>query len=180
MGGVKRICTWCGVSLDGGNSADDSTAQISHGICAECVRSFFSTKRYPPLDFLDSLEAPVLVMDADAVVLEANARARAVLGKDAPAIVGYRGGDVIECVLSKLPGGCGLQEHCKTGCIIRRSVSRTASTGFGVTNALSIHQVQTPAGVQERLIAISTEKVAEMVLLRIDSVTGADEIEGAR
>jgi len=131
-------------------------------------------------DFLDSLEAPVLVMDANAVVLEANARARAVLGKDTPAIVGQRGGDVIACAHSKLPGGCGLQGHCQTACVIRRSIGSTVSMGIGVRNALSFHQIQTPEGMREMHFAISTEKVGEVVLLRIDSVSGGEEIENAR
>jgi len=180
MVGIKRVCAWCGVSLEGGSTADGSDALISHGICARCVRDFFSTKTISLADFLDGLDAPVLVVDTDVVVLEANTRARAILGKDAPAVKGYRGGDVIECTFSKLPGGCGLQEHCMTGCVIRRSVGSTASTGIGVREAISFHQVRTPMGIQERHFTISTEKVGEMVLLRIEAVMGTDEIEGAR
>jgi PAS domain-containing protein len=58
-------------------------------------------------EFLETLEAPVIVVDAEAVVLEANSRAHNLLGKDRRQVAGRRSGEIIECANSRLPGGCG-------------------------------------------------------------------------
>lgn len=95
--------------------------------------------------------------------------ARDILQKDLPEIEGLPGGVVFECVFAKLPDGCGKTIHCD-GCTIRNTVMNTFMTGES--------HLKVPAGLSwgstenqiELQFFISTEKVKEVVFLRIDNV----------
>jgi len=86
-----------------------------------------------------------------------------------PSIDGFRGGDVFECAYSKLPKGCGKTIHC-VACTLRNTITDTFNTGN--------NHIRTPAYLtqgtfddnQAIKILISTEKFADVVLLRIDKV----------
>lgn len=120
--------------------------------------------------FLNQLEAPTILVDEDTRVLEANDEALHVLGKSRDDVVGYRGGDILECAHALLPGGCGRTVHC-AGCEMRRSVTHTYTTGVGVDHHVAF--IRQPARTghaapADREITISTEKVGGLVLLRLD------------
>jgi hypothetical protein len=87
---------------------------------------------------------------------------------------GKRGGDVIECELSRTPEGCGSTEHCQSGCVIRRSVNHTFNTGEGLQRQHAQQMLITASGVRETKLVISTEKVGELIMLRIDEFDGSD------
>jgi len=143
--------------------------EITHGICPDCVSNLEFQSGTDLKDFLDSLAIPVLVVSRAGVVETANKKAGVVLGKDVPAIMGARPGDVFECANARLPEGCG-RTICCSGCAIRRSVQDTYATGR------SLHRV--PASLRHggsehsaRIhMHISTEKAGEVVLLRIDDI----------
>jgi hypothetical protein len=96
-----------------------------------------------------------------------NEEALRFTGADPDEIGGKLLGDVFECANATLPGGCGRTVHC-SGCAIRKAVEQTWETGTP--------QVRVPATLQARdatalpvvALEISTEKVGEQVLLRID------------
>jgi hypothetical protein len=76
---------------------------------------------------------------------------------------------VLECAYARLPGGCGNTEHCKA-CTIRRTITTTHATGDGKVNVPAYQDIVTPGGIREVRFLISTEKVGNFVLLRIDEV----------
>jgi hypothetical protein len=165
---MKVICAWCHQELKAGHQiADDPGSEISHGICPSC-KDYFLSGRRPTLDeFLNQLAVPVV--DAQGVVLLANQHALDILGKDPSKVQGYRGGDAMECGYSRLPGGCGKTEHCKA-CTIRNSVMETFSTGRSLLRVPACLNRRTDDGTVRIRFLISTQKVDDTVLLRIDQV----------
>jgi PAS domain-containing protein len=166
----RRICAWCGAALDPQSASLEADAPVTHGICPSCVVGMRMERAHSLPDFLERLDGPVMLVDGDGVALEANSRAYAVLGKERPRVAGHRGGEVIDCLYADLPGGCGASEHCRTGCVIRRSVTHTVTTGQPVVRATAEQQVHSPEGNRLKRFLISTEQVAGMVLLRIDDI----------
>ncbi len=171
---VKRICAWCGAELGTITSEDIGQTPITHGICPSCAEKVLAFERRSLNEFLETLEGAVIMVDDDGVVLDANSLARKVVKKDQEAVRGKRAGDIIECQYSRSPGGCGSTEHCQTGCVIRRAFNHTFSTGEGVERRPASQTLFTPLGVKETQFVISTEKLGDVVMLRIDEVDGTD------
>ena len=165
---MKVICAWCHQELKTAPShTDDSGPKVSHGVCPSCKDYFLSGKR-PSLDeLLGRLAVPVLVVDSEGAIVLANQHALDVLEKDLDSVQGYKGGDVMECAYARLPGGCGKTEHCKA-CTIRNNVMETFSTGQGLYRVPAY--LNRWVGNEKIRIEflISTEKVDDTVLLRID------------
>jgi len=165
---MSRTCAWCKAELP----ADDDVLDraITRRFCAAC-REYFSSPRgrISLPQYLNELGAPILVMDDDVRVLGFNEPARALLGYRVEGCVGRYGGDVLECAYARLPGGCGNTEHCKA-CAIRRTVTNTYTTGDSKHNVPAYQDIVTPTGTREIRFLISTEKVGNFVLLRIDEI----------
>jgi hypothetical protein len=120
--------------------------------------------------FLDTIDAPVLVVDGDVRVISANRPALLALKKEYEEIEDKLGGEVIECEYSHLPGGCGKTPHC-TGCQIRMNVNHTRATGEPLTRVKACQHTMTSTGRTLVDFYISTEKLGDgTVLLRIDDV----------
>ncbi len=173
---MRRVCAWCKTDLASTDSdTHDPDEPITHGVCAPCsVRILSQMGMGTPLQkFLDELGAPILVTVSDVRAFTANKRAREILGKDLDQIEGEKGGDVIECIYSKLPGGCGNTVHCK-GCTIRNAATETLATGRSAVRVPAYQDIDTPDGVRPMRFLVSTEKVGEFVLLRIDDVAPGD------
>ncbi|MCP4379233.1 MAG: hypothetical protein GY794_24055 [bacterium] len=119
------------------------------------------------MDFLDYLDIPVLLIESEPRSLTANEPARKLLGKGSHDIDGLRGGEAIECVHASSPDGCGQTEHCKS-CTIRNTVRETFETGKSFLHVKAYPDIQVGQGVKKMELEISTEKVADVVLLRID------------
>jgi PAS domain-containing protein len=167
---MKVICAWCHQELEADpQHAGDRGTEISHGICPSCKDYFLSSRR-PTMDqFLDRLAVPVLVVDPQGGILFANKHALELLGKDLEGVRGYRGGDAMECGYARLPGGCGKTEHCKA-CTIRNSVMETFSTGRSLLHVPAYLNRRTDDGTARIRFLISTQKVEDTVLLRVDQV----------
>jgi PAS domain-containing protein len=166
---MKKVCAWCEDVIGPASPADTSPDEVTHGICPACKERFFDTNDGNLDGFLNRLGAPVLVLTAKQTVLAANDRALALLGKDRVEMVGAKTGDVVECSHAKLPGGCGRVVHCKA-CTIRNSVIETFSTGRSLTNVPAHISVSPASTTPPVRFLISTEKVNDIVLLRIDDV----------
>jgi len=160
--------------MRGEETGDDSERPISHGICDRCLTAQLLELSEPLPAFLDRLRAPVLVVDDDVGVLTANASACLLLGRSRESMRGYRGGDLIECVHARKPGGCGLQACCAS-CTIRRSVTETHETGAPVVGRPAFPDVQQGQQTVTVTMRISTEKAGDCVLLRIDEIGPAPE-----
>jgi PAS domain-containing protein len=123
--------------------------------------------------FLDGLGVPVLLVDPEGNIKTASRDARKILSKDLPEIEGYRPGEVFECANAMLPGGCGKTSHC-SGCAIRRTVTDTFETGKSHEKVKAYLKQETGGARQRLSLLISTEKVGEVVLLRIDEMRVED------
>ncbi|MGE5698972.1 MAG: hypothetical protein ACM31N_02755 [Deltaproteobacteria bacterium] len=128
---------------------------------------------YSLQDYLNRLKYPVLLMNDDVGIVTANITACESLGIDPRHIEGRRGGEAIECINSRLPGGCGKTVHCKA-CTIRRTVTDTYLTSTSHYMVLAYADCETPYGPRKIRFLISTEKLGDLVLLRIDDMEGKE------
>lgn len=163
------VCAWCNNEIVTAFEDACSDTTISHGMCDNCYNKKMWPNRPELVELLDKLDAPVLVIDPSGNVSTANKMAQTLLQKDLSDIVGLQGGVVFECVFAKLPEGCGNTIHCD-GCTIRKTVMDTFLTGnshFKVSAGL-IHG--TSDNHFELKCIISTEKVNDVVLLRIEKI----------
>jgi len=166
---MRKMCSWCTTDMGTVPSEFFSDADITYGICAECLNMHFGPRQIGFLEFIDSLEAAVVVVDGTGNVNSANKQARALLHKELPHIEGFKGGDVFECAFAKLPEGCGETIHCDA-CTIRNTVMDTFQTGRSHVKTPAYLLRGFPENNNEIRFLISTEKVNDIVLLRIDEV----------
>jgi hypothetical protein len=160
---MNAVCALCGAK----RGQDDPARPVSHGICSACSSNIESQKGIALTKFLDALAVPVLAVDSDAVVKIANSAACARLNKPPADVQDKGGGEVFECAYARRSGGCGRDVHC-SGCTIRNLVSETYRTGQArvrVPAYLCQGTTGEEAGISMHL---STEKVGDLVLLRID------------
>lgn len=168
-------CAWCHKDLGQRPSHVHLAHEVTHGICQSCADYFFTQRDNSMHAFLNRLDAPVVLVDADVNVLDANDAAVSMLGRPAAELLQKRGGEVLECANAKLPQGCGHTVHC-LACSIRNCVRETAETGRALSHVpawLRRHDESAhPASSRIRL-EISTERLGSAVLLRIDDAGAA-------
>jgi len=162
-------CAWCGTRLDFPDEDEGLRHVVSHGVCQRCAFRLGAQLGMPLSEYLDGLEAPIVLVGGGGDVRGANARARALLGKELPQIVGRLGGEVFECRHATLPEGCGRTVHC-SGCAIRRTVTDTYATGRAHLSEPASLDQGTPEEPTHAELRISTERVSDVVLLRIDEL----------
>jgi hypothetical protein len=150
--------------------------RISHGICRDCLEQFMAGSGESLDAFLESLEAPVCVVDEECRIIAANALAQHTISKDMGQIRGRLGGEVFGCEHSRLPGGCGHTVHCES-CTIRNTVIETFETGKPCTRVPACRDLDTIAGPRRVRFTISTEKAGDAVLLRIDEAQPEDSLD---
>jgi hypothetical protein len=165
---MRRICAWCKKQLS--PREDRGTEQeITHGICSRCALNFTSSIPRKLKDLLDLISEPVVLIDAMGIVKAANESGLRLLGKDLAAIEEHPGGEVFECSYSSQPEGCGHTVHCTT-CAIRNILMDTLAHGRGYTRVPAFQKIRTPTGERIMRYYISTEKIGDQILLRIDDV----------
>ena len=165
-----KVCAWCNESLGSVTSCDDVPDTITYGVCEVCLAGLLPEEKEQLAVFIDSLLEPVVVVDPGGVVVTANSRALQIMGKEAPDVEGCAGGDVFECAFAALPQGCGKTEHC-SGCTIRNTVMDTFLSGRSHVKDPAYLMRGDPRKPYQLDLTISTEKVNEIVFLRIDRVT---------
>lgn len=165
---MARICVRCKKQLL--PQEDFRTDKVvTQGLCSFCTASFTQDVSPSVRKLLNIIVDPVLVLDNRGVVKTANESGLKLLAKDYPDIEGYPGGNVFGCVFASLPEGCGNTEHCRT-CAIRNIVMDTLTGGKGYKNVPAFQNIQTPNGNRIMRFYVSTEKVDDHILLRIDDV----------
>lgn len=165
---MDRRCAWCGAALGSGGVRSNG-APVSHGICPECADYLTGGLGIPLESFLESLGAPVFLVDVStgARILMASRDGLDLAGKEALGVQGQLLGDVFECNNATLPGGCGRTVHC-SGCVIRNSVEHTWSTGEALERVPATLKPRGRGPESSVTFEISTERVGGEVLLRID------------
>ncbi|MGW8161798.1 MAG: PAS domain-containing protein [Desulfobulbales bacterium] len=163
---MQRICAWCKKKLTPRENLG-TEREITHGICSICALKFTRDIPRKTKEILDVISEPVLVVDSLGKVKTANKSGLKMLGKDLHSVEEHFGGDVLECSYARLPEGCGNTEHCKT-CAIRNILMDTLTYGRGYKKVPAFQKVRTSSGERIMRYYISTEKVGEHILLRID------------
>jgi hypothetical protein len=169
---MKKICAWCKRVLEALDTDHQQKFPITHGICETCAGNLLAQMGRPLYDFLDNLEVPILLMESGPLICTANKHAQKLLDKPLSEIEGRRGGDVIECAHAKRPEGCGNTVHCKS-CTIRITVLETFANGKSFFRVPAYPDIQTVSGVKTMCFLITTERVGDFVLLRIEDTNGA-------
>jgi len=192
---MKRVCAWCGTELDGKVSRDDSDQPITHGICEACSTNLWGEVGTPLHTFLESLGIPTLLVTgavvvdgalgeegvvgvAGAIVVDgANEKALEMLGKSQDAVGGKPTGQVFDCINADLPGGCGRTVHC-SACTLRNVVTQTFTLGEGQIRVPVALEVRLGGSTEEKLFLVTTEKMADRVLVRIEPARDSSTQEG--
>ncbi|HZV83029.1 MAG TPA: hypothetical protein VFF53_12760 [Geobacteraceae bacterium] len=166
---MKRVCAWCNKGME---SEDDCSpgddALVTHGICSDCTDNMEFQLGVSIRKFLNSFSVPVLLVDGERRMISANRSALQLVKKELGTISHELVGNVFECAYSRLPGGCGKSVHC-SGCVIRNAINSTYATGEPASELpASIASDSSSRGNTLLSFLISTEKVLNYVLLRIE------------
>ena len=168
---MRKVCAWCKKELDSSNAdAEIEDAPITHGICGDCFRKTLSFKANSLKRFLDQFSEPIFLVNSEARIISANNAGYFLLRKRPSEVDRKLGGDAFSCKYADLPGGCGNTIHCKT-CTIRTTVMNTLQTGRSNIRVQAYPDLHHVTGENKIRFLISTEKIGEAVLLRIDDVT---------
>ena len=166
---LRVICCYCGKEIRTKPSELDG---VSHGVCEACLPLMVRELGQPMQDYLDEMEAPVLVVQDNARVISANAAARKLMSREEVEICGDLAGEVIGCRHSREPGGCGSTKHCRS-CAIRQCVTHTLETGEPCRKT-AYGDIGIFNGDRRVRFLIETEKVNAFVRLTIHDVREAD------
>jgi PAS domain S-box-containing protein len=118
--------------------------------------------------------APTFIIDGDAGVRAMNRAARSMLGRASCAVPPGtpRPGDVLRCVESYGPDGCGRQERCKS-CVVRNAIVRALSTG-SVQRARTILRVRCDGADEDLCLLVNASPVlhggSELVVVTLEDV----------
>jgi len=158
---MRKVCSFCLAECGPAGTEEDA---VSHGMCAACYAHFVPQWEGLTLaEYLDRFEVPVVVVEGNWRFQAVNAAFVRLYGIDSRAGLGLLGGEAMECVHARLPGGCGRTVHCQT-CAIRRTVTRALATGEP--------QVGVPATLArdagEVALRLSAEPRGALVVLRIE------------
>ena len=167
---MKRVCSWCQKYLGDIPSSLHSEHTITHGICDTCLANLFSDRNIDFIPFLNSIPAPIVLIDDNNTYLAANDAALAILKKDNVSLINKRTGDVFTCENAKLTGGCGHTKKCG-GCQMLQLINNTYSGKDSFQN-VPVTLTRKKGNAREELnLQLSTEKVKKLDLLRIDEMS---------
>jgi len=162
---METYCKWCTANLGDVSDGDHS---ITYGLCSDCSKRITSTGVLLK-EYIDLFNAPILVLNGEGLMCSANDMALKTLGTDLPTITGQPPGMAWECVHAREPEGCGNTVHCQS-CAIRIALNDTMETGKSHLKVPAYPDVMLKEKVKKVEFLISTEKVADVVLLRIDGL----------
>ncbi len=150
----------------GGGGA--GTGPITHGICPSCAADLFEERQGTPLrEFLESLEVPTFVVNAEGRMRAANSPTLEMVGKPWEEAEDHLAGEVFRCVNAELPGGCGQTELC-SACTVRNTVTRTYETGRSQIRVPATLHVSRDGKTVAFELRLTTEKVGDRVLVQVE------------
>ena len=143
-----------------------SRGTITNGICESCAGHLPGASSNSEL--LEAIDAPVLLMQGNPrQVVTANKRALELFVKELPEVEGHRGGQVFDCVHSFTEAGCGKDRNCDD-CMIKKTIIDTFMTSRSFNGVSAYLQVKKVDGIKTFLLQISTEKIGDLALIRIN------------
>ena len=164
---MKRICAWCQTSLGEVRSDLHHEHTITHGICNACLEKIFAERDIDFIPFLNSLSAPVVLIDDNKTYLSANSSALKILEREHPHLNQKRIGDVFSCENAHLEGGCGHTVRCG-GCQMLQLINDTYE-GKNTFDHVPVTLIEKQGETRHKLdLELTTEKINGLVLMRID------------
>jgi len=169
---VKIVCAWCSAVI-----LDDpgSETRVSHGICPECLYTFSHTDGVGLHKIMANLDIPIVVMDKDAVVVDANNAAAKAMHCSVERMVRLRGGVVLDCENARTHGGCGKSNQC-SACQFRNTIKATFSDGKQRHGVVSEHPLGNCNGQAVLRLCFSAAKLGESVVITLE---GREFVPGA-
>lgn len=123
---------------------------------------------------LDAIAEPVLLMQGNPrQVVTANTRALTLFGKALQEVEGHRGGQVFDCVHSFTEAGCGKDVNCEH-CAIKGAIVDTFTTGMPHEAVAVTLPVRKAGASGYRILQVSTEKIGDLALVRIERYDDTD------
>jgi len=166
-------CIYCSAAL---KHQEKEKHFITSGICLECIESILTQQYDSLISFLDNIEAPILLMQPDPrQVRTANKKACELFEKDLSQIEGRRGGQVFDCIHAFTEAGCGKDVNCED-CKIKNAVVDTFVSEKSFDGISTVLDIKRNNSITPYNLQVSTEKVGDLALIRIDEY---EEIRGA-
>ena len=172
---MKLVCSRCRKNLGEKEPVKDTATEIT--MCVECLE--FLDKQWRGMtvgDYLDTLDAPIMLVNAERRMVSCNKKAEKVLGKSRGIMRGLMAGEFLECHNSIMSEGCGKSIHC-SACVIRKSIEGTIKTGEPVKEEPAYFNTVEHGVPVVRRIQVSTEKEGNMVRLQVQGI-GDDLLKG--
>jgi len=171
---MRKVCAWCNKNLSSPNAdLNFENAPVTHGICSDCARTIMSFRAKQLQSFLDQFPDPVFLVTSEGRIVTANSAGFTALKKKPEDVDGKLGGEAFDCRYADLPGGCGKTVHCKS-CTIRNTVMDTLQSGKSNKKVPAYPDLHHITGEFRIRFLITTERVADAVLLRIDDISEED------
>jgi hypothetical protein len=165
---MTAICKLCGKVMTQDSQAVHNT--ITYGICAECAHVSSSADNN---NLLEAIDAPILLMQGNPrQVVTANKQALKLFGKELHEVKDHRGGQVFDCLHSFTEAGCGKDVNCEH-CLIKNAIVDTFMTASPHNNVSTTLQIKKPEGITPRILQVSTEKIGDFALVRIEKFDNA-------
>lgn len=175
---MNRICAWCLRDLVSPDVVGYESATTSHGICVDCVEQLVTDDQMTLAEFLDTLDAPVVVVDEASDTTLSNTRAKtlypAAESTIPPSPTEGRRVHLStlpppllhDCISSSELGGCKRALHC-AGCTIRRAVMKTYLTGEETYDVPACRSKDNPDSPAEASLWVSTQLVDQVVVVQV-------------
>jgi transcriptional regulator of aromatic amino acid metabolism len=142
------------------NTSEESN--ITEGICTACSGKLSGN------ELLDAIDTPVLLMQGNPrQVISANTKALRLFNKELQDIEGHRGGEVFNCVHSFTEAGCGKDVNCEN-CKIKNTIVDTFTMNQPHSGVSAPLQIRKPGGTTTCLLQVSTQKIGDLALVRVD------------
>ena len=157
-------CKVCGKETVSASQA--APGSITSGICEACAIQVSATPDSRAV--LEAIHAPILLLHGNPrQVVSANRKALRLFGKEIHEVAGHRGGQVFDCIHSFTEAGCGKDVNCEN-CKIKNAIVDTFNTGNPHAAVSTPLQIRKADGITTRVLQVSTEKVGDMALVRIE------------
>lgn len=169
---MELKCAWCQKTLSKTSGNIDEQFPISHGICPDCAVTMLQELQTTAKGFLNNFKQPIMLVDNVNNVILTNEAAKQTCPVDLNFSDEQRCGNLIGCIHSDLPGGCGATVHCQ-GCVIRRAILFTDKTGKPCRE-IACNDEHFYQGKRIASMIITTEKLGNRILLKIDPIKEDD------
>jgi hypothetical protein len=163
---LKGSCRVCQKKV-----ATNESQFVTLGLCDSCAHKVESSAASVAA-FINNYDIPLLYLQGDPrQVVTANQRACVQFKKNLANIEGKRGGQVFDCIHSYTEAGCGKDKNCED-CRIKNAIVDTFNTGKSHQAVSTTLDIRMDGQDFPHNIEVSTEKIGNHVLVKIDKFTG--------